>query len=206
MSIASELSAMNGHILSAYDEINAKGGTVPANKNMANLASAISSIETGGGGGFDLSALYPFTELKCFTLTALSKYLLDTKQADMTLSSPPRLFIIIPKETYNTSPYTNLSLLFFYSIGTNDGFTTLDDNVNMRAIASYSSQSIMTWCRIGSYSSQDVYETSKTWKQSVFKYIRSTHIVKYSAPTTSPTGTTQVTLIPNEKYTCIFGC
>lgn len=50
MSIASELTALNGYILGAYDEINEKGGTVPANKNMANLASAISSIETGGGG------------------------------------------------------------------------------------------------------------------------------------------------------------
>lgn len=51
MSIASELNALNGYILGAYDEINTKGGTIPANKNMANLASAIASIETGGGGG-----------------------------------------------------------------------------------------------------------------------------------------------------------
>lgn len=47
MSIASELNALNGYILGAYDEINTKGGTVPANKNMANLASAIGSIATG---------------------------------------------------------------------------------------------------------------------------------------------------------------
>lgn len=51
MSIASELAALNGYILGAYDEVNTKGGTVPANKNMANLASAIASIEGGGGGG-----------------------------------------------------------------------------------------------------------------------------------------------------------
>lgn len=51
MSIASELSALNGYILGAYDEINDKGGTVPTNKNMANLASAIASISGGGGGG-----------------------------------------------------------------------------------------------------------------------------------------------------------
>lgn len=50
MSIASELSALNGYILGAYDEINDKGGTVPANKNMANLATAIASISGGGGG------------------------------------------------------------------------------------------------------------------------------------------------------------
>ena len=47
MSIASELSALNGYILGAYGEINTKGGTVPANKNMANLATAIGSISTG---------------------------------------------------------------------------------------------------------------------------------------------------------------
>lgn len=57
MSIASELAALNGYILGAYDEINTKGGTVPANKNMANLASAIASISGGGGGGFDPSAM-----------------------------------------------------------------------------------------------------------------------------------------------------
>lgn len=44
MSIASELTALNGYILDAYDEINTRGGTVPANKNMANLVSAIASI------------------------------------------------------------------------------------------------------------------------------------------------------------------
>ena len=49
MSIASELSALNGYILSAYDEVNGKGGTIPQNKNMANLASAIASISGGGG-------------------------------------------------------------------------------------------------------------------------------------------------------------
>lgn len=47
MSIASELSALNGYILGAYGEINTKGGTVPANKNMANLAPAISTISSG---------------------------------------------------------------------------------------------------------------------------------------------------------------
>ena len=47
MSVASELTALNGYILGAYDEINTKGGTIPANKNMANLASAIGSITTG---------------------------------------------------------------------------------------------------------------------------------------------------------------
>lgn len=50
MSIASELSALNGHIISAYDEISTMGGTIPANKNMANLPTAIASIPSGGSG------------------------------------------------------------------------------------------------------------------------------------------------------------
>lgn len=50
MSIASELTALNGYILSAYGAVNDKGGTVPANKNMANLASSIATISGGGGG------------------------------------------------------------------------------------------------------------------------------------------------------------
>ena len=61
MSIASELNALNGYILGAYDEINTKGGTVPANKNMANLASAIASISGGGGGGGGNIAMGTFT-------------------------------------------------------------------------------------------------------------------------------------------------
>lgn len=48
MNIASELTALNGYILGAYSAINAKGGTMPANKNMANLATAISGIPSGG--------------------------------------------------------------------------------------------------------------------------------------------------------------
>lgn len=71
MSIASELTALNGYILGAYDEINTKGGTVPANKNMANLASAIASISGGGGGGsFATGAYTPSsTTTTSFTIT-----------------------------------------------------------------------------------------------------------------------------------------
>lgn len=48
MSIASELTNLRTNISNAYDAINNKGGTVPANKNTANLATAINSISGGG--------------------------------------------------------------------------------------------------------------------------------------------------------------
>lgn len=50
MSIATELLALQTHITNAYGAVNDKGGTIPASKNMANLATAIASIAAGGGG------------------------------------------------------------------------------------------------------------------------------------------------------------
>lgn len=54
MSIASELTALEGYIGDAYDAISAKGGTMPANKNMSSLGTAISSISGGGGINYSL--------------------------------------------------------------------------------------------------------------------------------------------------------
>lgn len=51
MSIATELQNLNDNILDAYTAVQGKGGTVPANKNMVNLPTAISSISGGGGVG-----------------------------------------------------------------------------------------------------------------------------------------------------------
>ena len=49
MSIATELEALNTNIKNAYDAIDTKGGTIPQNKNMVNLTTAIASIPAGGG-------------------------------------------------------------------------------------------------------------------------------------------------------------
>ena len=51
MSISTELTALNNYIKSAYTAVDTKGGTVPQNKNMNNLSTAISSIPAGGGVG-----------------------------------------------------------------------------------------------------------------------------------------------------------
>ena len=49
MSIATELQDLNDNILDAYTAVQTKGGTVPANKNMVNLPTAINSISGGSG-------------------------------------------------------------------------------------------------------------------------------------------------------------
>lgn len=50
MSIASEITRINNNIANAYTSVNNKGGTLPATQNSANLATAITSIPSGGGG------------------------------------------------------------------------------------------------------------------------------------------------------------
>ena len=49
MSIADTISSMENNLSNAYDSVNAKGGTLPANKNLQNLSNSISSIPSGGG-------------------------------------------------------------------------------------------------------------------------------------------------------------
>lgn len=47
MSVASEINRIKANIASAYDEAKAKGATMPAIENSANLADAVASIPTG---------------------------------------------------------------------------------------------------------------------------------------------------------------
>ena len=54
MSVASQLEQLETDITNAYSAINTKGGTIPAYKNTNNLATAISSIPSGGGGQQDI--------------------------------------------------------------------------------------------------------------------------------------------------------
>lgn len=51
MSIASEITRINGNIAAAYTALDGKGATLPETQNSANLADTIDTITTGGGGG-----------------------------------------------------------------------------------------------------------------------------------------------------------
>lgn len=57
MSVNDKIKSIKTHIQSAYNAVANKSGTVPVNKNCENLASAISSIQTGGG-STDLNVRY----------------------------------------------------------------------------------------------------------------------------------------------------
>ena len=48
MSIADTINSMRTNLGNAYDELENKGATIPTNKNIENLASAIASVQSGG--------------------------------------------------------------------------------------------------------------------------------------------------------------
>lgn len=108
MSIASELTALNGYILDAYDAINAKSGTIPANKNMANLASAISSISGGGGGD-------PAVETGTLAIPAGGGELTISH----TLGSAPQLFTLHYQKTQSFGPEE----VVFWAMSSNGNIT-----------------------------------------------------------------------------------
>lgn len=100
MSVASELSALNGHIISAYDEISTMGGIVPQNKNMANLPTAIASIPSGGGGANNnLSSVLDGTTTELYdedvsSLKEKAMYLYDGREAYITSMRFPNVLSI----------------------------------------------------------------------------------------------------------------
>lgn len=64
MSIASVISSIETNVSNAYTSIGTKGGTIPANKNIANLAAAIDSISAGSGGTKLLSTKPMFSSVR----------------------------------------------------------------------------------------------------------------------------------------------
>lgn len=205
MSIASELSALNGYILSAYDEVNDKGGTVPANKNMANLASAIASISGGGGGGIDLSSL-KITEVSSKIATPYSTSAFYSADCP-TLSKPPRLLIVTPLDDATMGGY-NLRNLTFVSYGADDGYSSLTDDTFMYMTCTFGTTTSSTsWFKYGTNASSTyVYPTSEAWKQRCFMYTSGTGTTRPTQITTTATGTTYVTYKTDVRYLIVAGC
>lgn len=156
MSIASELTALNGYILGAYDEISDKGGTVPQNKNMANLATAIASISGGGGGGggsFDLSAIPNLTGVASKICQPFSDVYFNTLEVpQLPAGANIRLLIVAPVDDITFGALT-LRSLFYLSYGTDSGEFTLTNNTYSFAWWSYgTSIGQQNWWRMGAVS------------------------------------------------------
>ena len=55
MAISDTIQSMQTNLGNAYDTIEERGGTLPPNKNLANLSTAINSIPAGGGGELNIA-------------------------------------------------------------------------------------------------------------------------------------------------------
>lgn len=150
MSIASELQDLNDYILASYSAVNTKGGTVPTNKNMANLATAIASI-SGGGGSIDLSAIPNLTGVSskiCQPISDEYFNMLETPQ--LPSGANIRLMIVMPIEQITLATFT-LKTLFYISIGTDAGEHTLTNNTFSFWNYTYGTGSgSLGWGRMGS--------------------------------------------------------
>ena len=81
MSIASEINRINTNISAAYDAAEAKGATMPATENSANLADTVASIPQGSGGAleekevnffdYDGTLLYSYSKAEAASLASL---------------------------------------------------------------------------------------------------------------------------------------
>lgn len=98
MSIASEITRINSNIAAAYTQVSAKGGTLPATQNSANLATAIASI-SGGTSGLEY-------EEGTFTVNA------DTKTPQInflnTHNTLPAIIFVKDNTTESTVPQKGL--------------------------------------------------------------------------------------------------
>ena len=118
MSIATELTKTAEYIGNAYDSINTMGGTIPQDKNLANMSTAIESIPSGGGG--DALKTYcagksSFTYLYAYNSTATSipeNALLDFSNGTIfsSMFSDCSALSVIPQ--INTASGTNFSGMF----------------------------------------------------------------------------------------------
>ena len=135
MSIASELTALNGYILGASDEINDKGGTVPQNKNMANLATAIASISGGGGGTPSLwtGGLNPQLAQ---TVTMTHNLSTDTTYNDTTPTTTAKAILIGARvrETMGPLDMANYDYALFMDLVTPHKYTELPSVNHMLAV------------------------------------------------------------------------
>lgn len=117
MAIADTINSMKTNITNAYNAIQTKGGTIPTNKNLANLSTAINSISTGGsGGGIEevstVAALKAKVTLenvgKFYKYTGTSSGGFETNELYCVVENSGGGYNVLGlgKVTYNTTKYT----------------------------------------------------------------------------------------------------
>ena len=114
MAIADTINLMKTNITNAYNAIQTKGGTIPTNKNLANLSTAINSISAGGG--IEDVATVAALKAKCtvenvgkfYKYTGTSSGGFETNELYCVVENSGGGYNVLGlgKVTYNTTKYT----------------------------------------------------------------------------------------------------
>ena len=114
MAIADTINSMKTNITNAYNAIQTKGGTVPTNKNLENLSTAINSIPAGGG--IEDVATVAALKAKCtaenvgkfYKYTGTSSGGFEKNELYCVVENSGRGYNVLGlgKVTYNTTKYT----------------------------------------------------------------------------------------------------
>ena len=110
MSIASQLTALEGNISDAYDMVAQRGGTVPARKNMENLDDAIATIPSGSS-----TTITPLSVTENGTYTAPT----GTAYSPVTVNVSGGESIGIPREVSSGGMYRMPADNFTFSLPAN---------------------------------------------------------------------------------------
>lgn len=142
MAIADTINLMKTNITNAYNAIQTKGGTIPTNKNLENLSTAINSIEAGGG--IEDVATVAALQAKCtadnagkvyrYTGTTSGNYIkgalyvvhYDDTTANYDGGSYPLFNLGLEIYKLQTAPYTITYNLTACSITSGDSTSTMD--------------------------------------------------------------------------------
>lgn len=124
--ISDELSTLNDNLLIAYSAIDNMGGTIPADKNTDNLATAISSIPSGGGGTTTVYVIGPYSP---FTLSANSwdrgTYTLTINKSLYNVGEAVQIGIPTDSTATNTNNIIKAGLSTSLSSGTTSATVTI---------------------------------------------------------------------------------
>lgn len=170
MSISSEITRINGNIASSYSEVSAKGGTIPAAQNSANLASAIASIPTGGAahsytGTFTTDANGEFTVHCGFKPDIV--YIYCQTWDDETFGQRIHDYACIPlmaRQTSDSELIANTSyvyyassyrLAYYMAYAISDGFCGMATRVSSNWQLTPADNITVTYTAVGSYADQD---------------------------------------------------
>lgn len=146
MTIASEITRIEGNISAAYSAADAKGATMPATENSDNLATCIASIPSGGGGSGKYQLLQRITDDNNNEIGTVSGFFTDANDTEYAVVCLDAQYRLASGE-YCSNATTSITNLPLYSD------IALSNVWSATETATFNTQKILDYCTAGGYTS-----------------------------------------------------